>query len=294
MESENKADKARVRRRRRAVPLDLRLLGFFAARLGRAAPRLIGGWTYRTWVKTRRFPAGPGEAAVLAKARFARLSYAGRGMAVYAWGNGPTVLLVHGWNGRGAQLGHFVAPLVSAGYRVVAFDAPGHGRTGGRRTDIAEYTGAIGAVAAAYGPVVSAISHSFGAICLSRALSQGLPLGRVVYIGAPARYEGLVAGFARRLGLPRPARVQFRRLLEQRFATSVWRDFSLVENATQMSVSTLVVHDRNDRAVPYTDAQAIAEAWPNARLLLTRGLGHQRVLRDAEVVREVVEFVRGQ
>src|SRR5262249_24762467 len=42
----------------------------------------------------------------------------------------PAVLLVHGWGGRGVQMGAFVEPLRARGYRVVWFDQPGHGASG--------------------------------------------------------------------------------------------------------------------------------------------------------------------
>ena len=55
----------------------------------------------------------------------------------FAWGAGPSVLLVHGWEGRGAQLGALVDPLVAAGYRVVALDGPAHGDSPGRLSTLA-------------------------------------------------------------------------------------------------------------------------------------------------------------
>jgi pimeloyl-ACP methyl ester carboxylesterase len=36
----------------------------------------------------------------------------------------PAVLLVHGWGGNAAQMRAFVFPLLSAGYRVIAYDRP--------------------------------------------------------------------------------------------------------------------------------------------------------------------------
>jgi len=36
---------------------------------------------------------------------------------------------------------------------------------------------------------------------------------------------------------------------------------------------------------------AIAAAWPSARLRVTAGLGHARLLRDPDVVAEIVDFV---
>jgi alpha-beta hydrolase superfamily lysophospholipase len=58
----------------------------------------------------------------------------GERLATWSYGKGPTILLVHGWNGHAAQLRAFVSPLVDAGYRVVAFDQPAHGQSSGART----------------------------------------------------------------------------------------------------------------------------------------------------------------
>jgi hypothetical protein len=69
------------------------------------------------------------------------------------WGEGPVVYLQHGWGGHRQQLGALVAPLVAAGYRVVAFDAPSHGESGPgpsgpRRTTAVEFADALAAVVA--------------------------------------------------------------------------------------------------------------------------------------------------
>jgi hypothetical protein len=55
----------------------------------------------------------------------------------------------------------------------------------------------------------------------------------------------------------------------------------------------LVVHDRDDDQIGWSDGVAVAEAWPGAELLATRGLGHHRVLKDGEVVARASAFVAG-
>jgi hypothetical protein len=37
----------------------------------------------------------------------------------------------------------------------------------------------------------------------------------------------------------------------------------------------------------------LAGAWPGATLHVTRGLGHNRILRDPQVIAKVTDFVRG-
>ena len=54
---------------------------------------------------------------------------------------------------------------------------------------------------------------------------------------------------------------------------------------------TLIVHDRDDTMTPVAEAEAIAAAWVDSRLLVTSRLGHRRLLRDPTVIAEVVDFV---
>ncbi len=96
--------------------------------LSALAPRLAALRAERMFLTPPRPRRPAGERALIAGAQ-ARTVPIGDGSHVetWTWGNGPRVLLVHGWGGRGAQLGAFVEPLVSRGFSVVAFDAPGHG-----------------------------------------------------------------------------------------------------------------------------------------------------------------------
>lgn len=97
---------------------------------------------------------------------------------------------MHGWHGRGAQLGAFAAPLVAAGFRVVAFDAPAHGRTPGASTNLPEVSEALLKVAAAFAPLHGVIAHSFGVASTLTAMTQGLAPQRVVAVSAPWRFSG--------------------------------------------------------------------------------------------------------
>src|SRR3954452_11269376 len=83
-----------------------------------------------------------------------------RRVTAWRWGHGPTVLLVHGWEGRGAQLGGFVEPLVRAGLSVIAFDAPGHGDLPGRRLYLTDLADCVIDVAHTVGPLHGIIAHS--------------------------------------------------------------------------------------------------------------------------------------
>ena len=210
---------------------------------------------------------------------------------MYHWGTGPAVLLVHGWHGRGAQLGAFVAPLVSAGYRVVAFDAPAHGRTPGHATSLPEVSEALLTVANAFPPLHGVIGHSFGAVCTLNAIHHGLAPQRVVAISAPASIDFLLDSFAAQLEIPATVMAVHRRLMEARFGADLWKQFSPTEIARGLDIPALLVHDRDDHDVPWQEGEALVRAWPGTTWHLTQGLGHRRILREPEVVARVVAFM---
>jgi pimeloyl-ACP methyl ester carboxylesterase len=191
-------------------------------------------------------------------------------------------------------MGAFAAPLVQAGYCAVALDAPGHGRSPGGSTTIFEIIDAVERVADAVGPLAGVITHSFGAMVIARALRDGLPAARVVCIAPPARLAFLVDSFCRSVGAPVAARADLVRRLERRFGNDIERQIAADTNAAGVSVPALIIHDRDDADVPWQQAELLAKAWPGARLLLTRGLGHMRILRNRDVIQTSVDFIAGK
>jgi len=264
---------------------------FLFANLGPVMPALMGRWAYGLWFRTRRFPESAAGRRVAETARRETLQVAGLPVALYRWGRGPVVLFVHGWSGRGSQVAAFVEPLQLAGYQVVAVDAPGHGETPGDRTNILECAAVLQAVAQHCGPLHGAICHSFGGMALVYAMRQGMRVGRVVSLAAPATVEFLVEGFTRTLAMPPAVIADLRRRLERRFEGDFWGRISTLNNVRELAVPALVIHDADDGSVPWEHGEMIAAAWPGARLMKTRGLGHGRILRDPRTVEAAVTFI---
>ena len=273
------------------VPLALRVMRFLFARLGRLFPRLMGRWAYQLWFRTRRYPDWAAGRRALTKAVRETLPVDGGPVAVYRWGDGPVVLFVHGWSGRGTHVAAFIRPLLQAGYRVMAVDAPGHGETPGNRTNILECARVLQAFAQQYGPVHGAITHSFGGMVLAYAMAQGLVVGRVTCIAAPARVEFLVERFARIMAMPDSVVANLKARLEQRFDANIWELLATDLNAARLDAPALVIHDEDDSSVPWQQGRLIADAWPGAQFVTTQGLGHTRILRDPAVIERVAGFI---
>jgi pimeloyl-ACP methyl ester carboxylesterase len=253
---------------------------------GYVAPSLTAGVAERLFFKTRRNRPRPGERDVLEEATQSTIA----GMKAWSWGTGPTVLLVHGWNGRGTQLGGFVEPLIARGYRVVAFDAFGHGESPGNSMSIPELASCIRQISDELGGVYGVVAHSMGGAATTLALANGLQLERAVFISPPSDPRVFLQIFSDALGIPAEVRTHLKDRVERRVGITMER-MQANRIAPSMEVPLLVVHDRNDKEVPVDSGQGIAEAWPNAELIITEGLGHQRILRDEHVTNVAVSFI---
>jgi pimeloyl-ACP methyl ester carboxylesterase len=210
-------------------------------------------------------------------------------IAVWDWGEGPTVLLVHGWNGCAAQMSRFVEPLVRAGYYVAALDLPAHGSSSGRRTNLAEFAEVIALLGRRVGPVHGVIAHSLGAAAAAIALTRGLDAKRAVLLAPPSRPQPYVMAFADALGLS-PARTSALLANIDRIAGGM-DNIDLRSLGPSQRARALVLHDPADREVPVTEGKAVAEVWPGAIFEALPGRGHTRLLRDVDAVRKAVAFV---
>lgn len=261
-----------------------------------AAPALGARWAERIWFTIPRPRRAGSRPDGLPQGERFEVRFDSRSVVGEAWGTGPVVTLVHGWGGWGAQLGAFVAPLVEAGYRVVAFDMPSHGDSGAgemgpRSSHIVEFAEAISAVTEEMGSPHAVIAHSLGASSTVLAMQNGTNPLKAVFIAPMANPADYIRGFARLLGFGERIRSRLQRRIENRVGLPM-AAFDLPKMAREaQDISLLVLHDRNDHEIPYRDGQAIANAWPGARLVATTGLGHGCILEDAGVVTKTVAFI---
>jgi len=209
---------------------------------------------------------------------------------VRSWGQGPAVLLMHGWGGNLYDLGAFVAPLLERGFRAVAVDAPAHGRSAGEMSSLPDMARAVAAVARTAGPLAGAVGHSMGAAALMLALEAGVQADRVVLIGIPQDPLDHIRYYANRHRLD--ARTVWE--MRNRIAELTGRDpagINLAATAARLRTPALFIHSADDRLAPVSEALHRAAAWKGARVHLMEGVGHRAILRDPETVHETVGFL---
>ncbi len=253
--------------------------------LGRLAPEHIAGKMRRAFMTPRNVPPRQWELPLLASAERITLRF---GLSALRWGKGPTVLLMHGWEGRPTQFAALIETLVQAGHTVVSLEGPAHGRSPGQRAPVVRFARALRVAAAELPPLRAVIGHSMGGASVLLALQMGLRAEAAVSIAAPAQLLGVLRGFARRLGLPARARAAFIRQVEQDVGMQIAR---LDVSGYQLELPGLVVHAVDDALVPAGEAQVIHKAWFDSRLMLLEEGGHQRVLADPQLSEAVLELL---
>ena len=257
----------------------------------RASPRLAALWAERIFCTPPRRPISERMASWLREAQRFTVTVSERRVAAWSWGErGAGVLLVHGWGSRGARFVDLGNALLTQGYRVVTFDAPGHGASAGRRSSGLEFARAAQAVVNAVGSVSYIVGHSVGGFASALAIERGLAIRRAVFLAPSANVNSYSAQFETLLGVEGPVMASMRGRLERRLGFS-WKDLNIPAFAPDMRVPLLVIHDRDDREVGWSDGAAIAQSWPGAELMTTTGLGHHRIVSDAAVIRQVVTFL---
>jgi len=286
-----KAVQARARARRRPSAL-FKAANLGARMLSRVAPPLAAKVLQRLFFTPQKNPVPAREVNWMKGAKTWRVQFGEKqSMPLYAWGEGPTVLLVHGFSGRGSQMGAFIEPLLAAGYRVVIFDAPAHGDAHGKQTALPEIAMAVLKVAEDLGPLAACIAHSMGTAATTIALTRGLDCDRVVYI-APPEYMGVyLLKAAKMIGFSAAVVGRVRANIEARYgmAFEAIRGTNL---APGQKIPALLIHDRKDTMVSIDDSRKLVSHWPGARLVETEGLGHSRILRDPGTIQTALAFLQ--
>jgi pimeloyl-ACP methyl ester carboxylesterase len=214
------------------------------------------------------------------------------------WGDtGKIVYLVHGWGSSSAQLGSFVKPLRDAGFSVIAYDALSHGRSdpgrsGPRRSNALEHRDVLEAVVAAHGPAYGVVAHSLGSMVAALAMRDGIVPQRAAYVAPMIDITSYGEPFVQMLGGGPRIWAKFARRVERRFGLRM-SYFDLPAMAHELTTPPLlIIHDRDDHETSWEASEKLATQWPNAQLLTTTGLGHNRILSDPATVSVVIAFIR--
>ena len=259
------------------------------------APRLAARWAEKMFFTPMKIPRPASEIPYYESANHSSMVYAERKIALYTWGDGAeTILLIHGWTSHATRLGHFAKALVQKGYRVVAYDMPAHGDSEGKTANLLDVAEITAQICDKYSPVHSIIAHSFGGMALCNAVNRhNLEVNKAVLVASPCTFKYILDSFRSGLNITQEVadimveRIR-KRLLEERKVD--FYELSVDSFSTTLNFPFLVIHDRNDKVVSYSQGVGYANNLPDVEFVTTEGLGHTRILKDPEIMKKIIEF----
>lgn len=206
----------------------------------------------------------------------------------YELGTGPLVLALHGWGGRPAQMTALARRIADTGHRVLVPQLPGH--AGGEPTDIKKSAAAIGRLIDEEGQPVAVVAHSFAALVLRLAFEDRPAPKQVVLIAPALDVNDALDVFGERLGLFRWTRRGLHRHLES-WDPKLWPSISSLQPQQLPGVEISIFHDPADDEARFARAAELAALRPDTTLHVVDGVGHNRILRDLDVVEAITHLL---
>jgi pimeloyl-ACP methyl ester carboxylesterase len=254
---------------------------------------------FRLFLRPFRRPMRDEDCAAMGLARQHEAGAGDERVAVYEWGGGErTVIIVHGWGSRAARFTPLAMALVARGWRVLAFDAPGHGASPGGSSSLPQFMAALETIASTRGPVHALAGHSLGALAIACSHASARPawadrVQRVVLVSMPAGAPFLIDSFLQMMRIGPATAARLLDLFRRRFGGEP-AGYASMPGAAQLDASLLLVHDRDDDIVPFAHSAALTTLVGDCRLLATSGLGHSGLTRDAATIAQIAHFLDGQ
>jgi len=249
---------------------------------------------YRAFFSPSKYEVKSADQTILERGSNTRIPFRDGELAVTTWGDGPAVLLMHGWGGARAQMTGFVDPLLEAGYRVMAYDQPAHGESDGKVTNLLEIAPSMDSIAQQAGGFHAILAHSFGTLITSYALVKRNfpPPARLVYFGSFNRLMDSLPRFQVQAQLPAEMIEALRAMIYDHFGQDVLESITNEVLTLRINIPALMFHDVTDNVTPVEDSRAVAQVWKQARLIETEGLGHRGALQSKSIHEQVVKFLK--
>lgn len=255
------------------------------------APYIARKWARKLFFTPIRFEPPKREKEIVSSLRKFELDWNSIRIQGYEGGDGPTVLLMHGWSGRFGQFAELIESLTKGGFKVIGVDAPGHGLSKGKETNLPEFVEVIQLLLKSRGPIVGAIGHSLGGVSLLLSKKNGIDIPKIVTVSMPSISSGIITEFLKKIKGSSKTGESVRNAVVKKFNKS-FDDFSAYKIASENFPKSdiMLIHDENDTEAPMYHFWEINKLFPDSKTLITQGLGHNKILRDATVSNQIIDF----
>ena len=269
----------------------LSFAGRYLNTLAHLLPRIAGRQGFRLFCRPFRTPLTAYHKKFLNTADQFSFEHDGILIQAYRWGEGPKkILFVHGWQSHSFRWKAYIESLSKEQYTMYAFDAPGHGLSGGSFLTVPYYSDIIQKLIDSLGEIHILVGHSLGCFASLHAIHAhpSLPVRKLILMAPPGKASDFLLFYQNTLKLS----AKCVSLILKHFENVIQKPisyFSTTDFATSVKVSGLIIHDENDAETPYANAVEISQRWDNSKLITTKGLGHN--LKSPEVVLDVINFI---
>ena len=211
--------------------------------------------------------------------------------------NGDPVLLVHGWDSNAGSMSQLAFKFEELGYRVFAFNLPGHAFHKSAKTNLLECKNAMIEVLnyLNLNQPISVVSHSFGSAVVANALADSQhEVSRLVFLTNPNKMEDIFQEFKEMIGLTRRAyRAMVKNTSEMLGGPIQMLDVSA--NLKKFDFDKLLlIHDLDDKVLPFNNSFDINSEHQNVQLIRMEKVGHYKMLWNEEVTGRAVSFIQGK
>ena len=276
------------------LPFIIKVLRFYFSTLGKITPALSSKLLIKLFSTPQTKKVRQREKVVLKGALHKKVTIEGHDIQVYEWGQGEKIAyLLHGWEGNGGSMGAFVSPLSQMGYKVITFDGPAHGKSSGKTANILLFSQVFKGIVGQYGPAEIIISHSFGtSVMLYSAVKHGIQPKAATLLSGNDKVEDIFHEFAQLMNLDQTQENRLFDTIKSDFNIDA-RELIMSEYAKKSGIQkALLIHDKNDRIIPYSNTEALAKNWPAAKVLPVENTGHYKMLWAPAVINPTIAFFK--
>lgn len=272
------------------TPFPIRFIGWFFPKLEKTIPWLAERWFVKIFFTPVRYNPTTPEVEMAMQSNSYQIDFKGKSIQVYEWGEGKPILMVHGWMGRATQFRKFIPEFNKAGYKVVAFDALAHGRSSGKTTSLKGFIDVINKLQDNYRQFEMIVGHSLGGVAAMHATLAGIS-DKLVMISSPTEAAEILKEYRTRIGASERMIPYFNKKVETIFNVK-FEDLAVENNIHKLkNIDLFYIHDKNDHEVPVSSSKVIKDGYKDAKMMITSGNGHNRILKDDKVIQQVVSFL---
>ncbi|MCL7986524.1 alpha/beta hydrolase [Sphingobacterium sp. lm-10] len=208
------------------------------------------------------------------------------------------IIFAHGWGSKFQDFKHFFQPIFREDISIIGFDAPAHGSSPGKFTNILKFKEIVKhCLQEIQGQKeIVVIGHSIGASAAALAILEvpKIKISCFFLIAAPSNLTKILDNFAGTMGCSKKDKTA----LEEKIKKTYKIDFktnSLINNDRPTNVQQIIlIHDRADEKMVYDESIDLAYRWKineNKDIWTIENSGHHKILKNKSVIENIISKI---